>query len=670
VPDSYAESSDGVLLIANGVSRVLRWDGYDPAAIPAGVDPPLAAPSLAFAGSGPITGQYQAYVRFVDRFGNVSDLSPVSGTVQANLNGSVAYTGLAVPTSGRVVRRQILRNTAGQATTYYVDIDTSDTTSTALTSVRLDQDLLAQQAVPLFTTAGEVLANRYAVPPNTKPYLAFHLTRMWAAGEVIYAEGSAAVVAGSATVAGAGTEWTAEMRGRLFHVSGAARPYEVAAVDVPGQTLTLDRPWGDQADPYAAYAIRPYPGESSLIYFSEAGLPEAWPATNALPLPVDNDTVTGLMSMGSFLYVLKRRRCYRITAQANPARDAGIYLTALRGCVNHRCWAIADAVAYMLDEGGVHAFDGSDQSRSVSDAIQPLFQSDWPGPRINWSASRFFHAVVSTRQGVVRWFVCLAGDYLPRHALCFAYAANKWWVEEFPTPIGSSTLARLGRSTGSWSSDQEEIVLGTTAGRILASGLDVMDLAVPSRPTRVGTGGTVTLTDAGAVFPRIVNSPVVLTDGRGAGQARIVVAVVGGKLVLDRPWAVKPDRTSLYLIGGIRYRYVTGRFRYLPSEDREEASVEILHTPSPAASARFGLVTDFNGPVRQGFAGFSQSAKAVAGRQYKTIDLSRTAGAVQLRFDRNREQSVDGPRFVQMSIDGVSADVRVTFGEMLLKGVV
>ncbi len=324
----------------------------------------------------------------------------------------------------------------------------------------------------------------------------------------------------------------------------------------------------------------------------------------------------------------------------------------------------------MLDEGGVHAFDGSDQAQSVSDAIQPLFQSDWPGPRINWSASRFFHAIANTRQGVVRWFVCLAGDYLPRHALCYAYGAKKWWVEEFPSPVGSSALARLGRSTGGWASDQEEVVLGTTAGRILASGLDPMDLAPPSRPARVGASGSASVTDASATFADIVNSPVVITEGRGVGQARVVVAVVGAKLVLDRPWAVKPDATSRYLIGGIRYRYVTGRFRYLPSEDRDEASVEILHTPSPAASARFALITDFNGPVRQGFAGFSQNAKAKAGQEYKTIDLSRSAGAVQLNFDRSREKNVDGPRFVQMAIDGVSGDIRVTFGEMLLKGVV
>lgn len=676
MPDSFAESAEGVVLIANGVDPVLRWDGLENAAVPAGVAKPSTALLLSGSGAGGITGSYRAYTRFVDKYGNYSDLSPVSDAASVNAAGTVTYTAVPTPTDSKVTRRQVLRNTAGQFATFYVDIDTTDVSSSALTSTRTDADLKTQESQALLDAEGADIANVHGTPPDHKPYVAFHLNRMWMAGTATYAEGSVSVTKTSTTVLGHGTEWTAQMAGRYLHVSGATRAYLISSVGVYAepQTLTLDEAYTDATDPFAAYAIRPAPGEEPLLYFSQPSEPESWPAVNALSLPEDGDAVTGLMPKGSWLFVLKRRRIYRVTAQGDPLKDGFIFLTAGRGCVNDRCWVVADDVAYLLDEGGVHAFDGSDQARGVSEPIQPVFQPDGPGPHVNWRAARYFHASHDPGRRTIRWFVALRGDYLPRHALCFAYKTEKWWVEEYAVPVGASALGRLGRPSGGWHDSNEQVFLGGPAGRVFALGQSALDGPDVSDGTLRGTvtaAGVCSLTDSAASFSSaLVGVPVAVASGRGLGQTRVVVGVDGTTLRLDRPWATKPDSTSTYQAGGIRYRYLTARLRYAPSEDREGASAELLFSPLPAGELWLRLRHDFAAALKAGYTSRAVAQRSTKGNPERRIDLTTAQGAAFCRFDRHREASTGGPRFVRLELEGVSGAAPVQVGEMLLTGVV
>lgn len=685
MPDSFAESADGLVLIANGIDPVLRWDGARPAAEPAGVPAPATAPTLAAASgtvfdpdgnpvpaAGSITGTYVAFVRFVDRDGNVSNLSPASAALVASGAGGVTYSAVAVPTGGRVARRQLLRNTAGQLTTFYIDIDTEDISSTSLTSGRNDAELAARTAVPLLDPDGTDLANRYGVPPDHKPYLSWHIGRMWLAGEAVYAEGSVAVVRGSKTVTGCGTEWPEGFGGRFLYVTAAAKAYEIDTCDPAAQTLTLFDAWDEPSDPYAAYAVRPAPAEANLLYWSEPDLPEAWPAVSALQLPDDGDRVTGLMTRGSFLYVLKSRRCYRVSAQTDPSKDAFVFLAASRGCVNNRCWVVADEVAYLLDEGGVWAFDGGDAGRNVSSPIQTVFRADGSAPRVNWSASRFFHACLHPGQEVVRFYVALAGDYLPRHALAYAYRRDVWWIEEYPFPVGASALGRGGRPSGHWRTDRERVFLGGPAGAVYSLGDGPLDAVPEAAGTLRGTvtaAGVASLTDSRAAFGTLAGTPVAVAEGRGRGQVRVIVSNTAIVLSLDRPWAVKPDATSTYQLGGIAYRYLSGRLRYAPSEDREGRSLELQFEPA-VGTVLFTRTEDARatGGVRATTPGVG--ASSTRGKVGREIDLTDENGGVLLRFDGNRERGTGGPRFVRLSLEGVSADPPVAFGEQVLTGVV
>ena len=189
MPSSFIETADGTVLIANGIDPVLKWNGKTNQAEPAGVAAPEDALSLSGSGVGVITGTYYAFVRFVDRDGNFSNLSPVSAELIVDAVEKIVYTDVAAPESPSVVRKQILRNTDGQADTFYVDVDTTEVDTTTFESSNTDFDLSVAEAAPLFDTTGFPLANRYGVPPSTHPFLAFHLIRVWAAGFQEYAEG-------------------------------------------------------------------------------------------------------------------------------------------------------------------------------------------------------------------------------------------------------------------------------------------------------------------------------------------------------------------------------------------------------------------------------------------------------------------------------------------------
>src|ERR1019366_8770390 len=142
------------------------------------------------------------------------------------------------------------------------------------------------------------------------------------------------------------------------------------------------------------YSIGPAPAEARLLYYTMPGEAESWPVINALSLQEDGDSITGLMEMGSFLFILEARHTYRFTFQSDPAVDGFIFLSANRGCVNNRCWVIAEGTCYMMDYSGIHGFDGS-SSNTVSDPIQHLWRSESAGPQINWTASELFFCVHS-----------------------------------------------------------------------------------------------------------------------------------------------------------------------------------------------------------------------------------------------------------------------------------
>lgn len=675
MPDSFAESSEGLLLVANGIDKTLRFNGQGDMET-AGLNAPETAISIAFGGVGSITGEYFAFERFVDGEGNLSNLSPVSPGVVAASASVVTYGNLVAPSDGRVVRRQLLRNTAGQTTTFYVDVDTQDLYSLSINSNNTDSVLQTNEAVPLFDTDGKPLANRYDPPPADRALIAQHLNRMFMAGGQPYAEGSAKVVFGLPTVEGIGTIWKPTFAGRFLYVSGAPKSYEI--VSVTGQEILLTEIYTGPSNPYAEYSIEPAPATRNLIYYSESSLPEAWPPFNAFEVTEDGDEITGLMPMASFLYVLKRKKTYRFSAKDDPASDGFVFLSIGRGCVNDRCWAIVGSNAYLLDESGIYVFDGS-ESKDLTLPIDGIFAGYDPNYRVNWAVSRFFHAVLDESLTVVRFFVTLGGDYLPRHCVAYDYQSNSFWVERYPRPISSSHHGRTGFFTETWRTRSgQQTYFGSTGKRVLGHRTSDLDGIDPRKGnTRFGVTSS---TNFGVTLdldppPSILGLAITVARGSGKGQTRTIESVSGKTLTLSRPWTTKPNPTSVIQLGGIAYQYRSGKFQYVQVEARNPRTIRVFHQPSAVSGDRCDLrmFSDWSASPLNWYTEFTERENygitTTKGSPDAEIDLTKSQGKTSLRSDGNRETNLDSPTYLTYELEGVSSESPLSVRQIILEGV-
>lgn len=605
-----------------------------------------------------------------------------AGTWQSGVS-TITYTAVQAATDPKIRRRQILRNTDGQALVYYVDVDTTDLTSTTFSSTNTDSILQVQESQPISDNNGinnseRDLTQAFGLPPDHRCFIEEHLGYMFMCGEVEYSEGAIAVSTGSTTVTGIGTEWTSAIAGRFIYIVGGDIPYEIASVDTVNQTLVLLTAYAGATDPYTAYAIRPPPALKKLLYYSGPGLPESWSPTDALSIQEDGDEITGLMVKSSFIFILERRHIYRMTFQSNPALDGAIYLAASRGCINNRCWCIVEGAALMLDELGVHRFDTSDTPNdSLSTTIATIFRGDARNTRINWDASRYFHCVHDPATETVRWFVSLGSDYLPRHALSYAYKLDRWAVEEYPFPIGSSCLGKLARQAqaSTWGFGRDQVFLGSHSRRVLAwGGTAVLDGA---RYVNGVTDGTiVSATWIGCVLPyaqdtAVINSPICIVEGLGKGQVRKIIAVSSTSVTIDRPWLIKPDSTSQFQVGGIPWKYRTGWFRYAQDESQNSRNWTLMFEPTK--NQRELTVRQYrdrvNTPTVMAYSRDNDGVNVTEGSPDVRVNMRDTTGIVQSRFDGSRETFTHGPELLSLGLSGFGAGEPVRVFEIVLDGV-
>jgi hypothetical protein len=461
------------------------------------------------------------------------------------------------------------------------------------------------------------------------------------------------------------------MTNRFLYVLGAPTTYQIATVDPVGQVLTLTAPYAGPPDNYAAYCVRPPPAERRLIYYSQSGLPEAWPAVNALSLQEDGDEITGLMAKGSFLYIIEKRHIYRFTFQSNPATDGFVFLSAQRGCINHRCWVQVEDMAYMLDELGVHAFSGGQECEPISGPVQDLFRPSDSMFKINWKASKWFHCAHNRVQETIRWFVSLSGDYLPRHAVVYDYRRKRWWIEAYPYPVGAAVVGYIN--------GVPKLLLGADARRVFSLWEGVLDGPDPTAGTVRGTvtsSTMLTITDALASYAGsgLVNAPLSIVAGTGKNQVRRIVAVSGQTITVSEPWLIKPDTTSVYQIGGVQWQYWSGDFRFAQSENTTERRVEVVfsQTINPCTFdmhlyidfAPTPLIWNMDNVLDDG-RGFTPSV----GSTDLVADMTKTAGFVQQRIEGHKDFYLDGARFLSVELVGfTNADPLSIYG-LVIDGV-
>jgi hypothetical protein len=586
---------------------------------------------------------------------------------------TVNYSSVQVPTDARVTHRQILRNTDGQAKTFYVDVDSTDLLATTFSSSQNDTDLQTGEAVPLLDSNGDVFANANEVPPSIFKCIAQQLDRMFLAGLLEYTVGACSVTFGSPTVTGAGTAWKSTMAGRFLYVDGASQTYEISSVNETTQTITLTGNFADATDLFAFYSIKPPPAYRRIVQFSRSGAPQSWLSTNALSIQETGDEITGLFSMGAYLYITERSHLHKLTFAQSPNIDGAAFMTANRGAVNQRCIIVVDSSAYMLDELGVHKFSGNSQVDNLSDGIGAIFRKDKDDVdiKINWRWKEYFHASLDRQRETIRWFVCLDGNRYPRHALTLQYRVNRWWIEEFPMCVGGACVGYLGGFTGT-----PQVYYGAEFGKVMAAWADTTDI-VDSRETvrSVATAAdSFTLTDGLETFPvGMLNAPIGIVSGTGKGQDRRIVAVSGSTVTIDRPWEVLPDTTSVYQIGGIHWWFRSSWIRLAPTETMSDRRFEMLFEPMPnPASALLRFFSDYSGNADKQASTMASSdgggIAAVAGDPDLVVDLTRQTGLVDRRLPGGKEYFIKGKRYVQYELEGFSNEDQIRLYQFLYQG--
>lgn len=672
MPDTFCQTPDGLLLITNGIDKPLRWDGITSEAELAGIVGPSVGPTVSGSGSGGITGDYTAYLRYLDRFGNVSNFSPIQDEVTLTAVSQVNYTGVEVPTDPKVVRKQILRNTAGQLDTFYVDVDTTAITQTSFTSFKEDDVLRTDgEAVPLFTDLGELYANSHDPPPDWKAVAIHHIGRAIYGVDAHYTDGAVKVTSGSTTVTGVCTEWTETFPGRLLWVNGGTKPYEIESVDflASPQTLTLTEPYLGSTDLFALYAITPALSERRLIYFSETGQPESVPPINAIPIQENGDEITGLMPMGSFVWVLERRHMHRWTYLIDPAHDGAVFKGEDRGCINQKCWAIAEDRAYMLDEAGIHAFNGQ-SSEPISNAVAEWFRAPRSGDsglRIRWSGASRFFCVHYPAQETIRWFVTMAAGYLPRHAITVNYRHQRWWIEEFRNPVGSGCLGDIN--------GMGQVFMGLEARKIVgywSNELDGVDASLNTVRGTVTSADMMSITDSAATFSSsAVGAPLAIVSGPGKGQTRLIISQSAGRLTVNQPWLEQPDTTSTYQIGGIGWKWNSGRFELVTSEPSARRSVKVKFQPlANAATFDLKMYEDFDTEAMEP-ARTEEEVDGIAteaGDPAWVCNLTKVNGRIDARMDGGEEGRAESSDLLAVQMNGVTNVDQVRIKQVIIEG--
>jgi len=274
----------------------------------------------------------------------------------------------------------------------------------------------------------------------------------------------------------------------------------------------------------AWYAVDTSGRNRNSLYYSEVDEPESVPAANELVVQENTDmpdSVVALIPLGSMLLVAQTSHLYRLMYVAQPVLDASITLTARRGVLNPRCWAVMAGVAFMVDSVGMYAFDGN-QEQSISVAIDNY----WRDRIIDLSKADKFHVDADHLTRTVRFYYCRSTDSEPSRALCYCTATQAWWEEVYPTAVTASAagfvggqLRRLlGGGDGAWRRDS-----GTQDGSA-------------NIPYLVRTGN-LALTDAPDRSITVLYKPT-------PGDSNLDVSMFFNNADTARPNAIQSDRGS------------------------------------------------------------------------------------------------------------------------------
>lgn len=569
----------------------------------------------------------------------------------------LTYEDIEVPTDLRVVRRQILRNKFGDASVFYIDVDTTDIVSTTFDSTNNEEDL-GDSVVLIDADGVDQNLARHGEPPHWKRVVASYQNRVFYA--VDYVERGVSTTNGSLDAAGNGTDWPSIFDGLSFYGEDLEQPYVIDSLNADEQTAQFT----DNAETSTIvgnYAIRAQVPDGLNVYHSWRTMLQDYPESvhPGEPFRMSRDKrngeMTGLYSFDGRFFVAYQHQTYRYSFNKNPAAnpdgDGTMIVAVPRGLVNHRCVAYLNDLAYCLDPQGCYKFNG-DAVATISEKISPIFEGRNSEFTIDWSSSKWFHAAAFTESNTIRFFVSLSPGY-PRHALCYDVSNENWWLEEYPFPITASCVQ--GGATG-----RRRVLLGSSAWRVFSLTGEYDGVTNPTSTLRgtVTTGRICGLDDTAAAFgSELVGLPVKIVSGTGHGQTRIVTAVTATTLTVDQPWLIRPSTDSTYQLAGIEWSIKTGTFALI-NQEQDSRSLSVTWEPvTNDATADLNITMGMNDdPVLAGqtrSADDSYGFSTVTQEPQRTVSLTRTTGYVYHKFDRVTG-TPEAPKYLTLALEGTT----------------
>jgi hypothetical protein len=394
-----------------------------------------------------ITGKYWCAYRYVDdtpesEGGPIpSSISPFAEVELTAPVQTLNWSALAAGSEARAHKIELWRTTSDQALVLY-RVATLDPATTTYTDSMSDSELARPsrtgfKALPVVLPNGQPNARRFRIPPQNKSSVVMFQDRAW------------------------------------YGVDVAGRKYD-----------------GTTSSTHA---------EPNTLYFSEVDEPESVPEPNELVLQDNvngNDRITALMPFGGGMVVFQERHCYRLTYAAQPVIDANFALLAQRGCLNQRCWATHDGVAYVADSMGIYVLGGA-RATPLSDGIDTY----WTRNLIHFASAANFFLEVDPVTRVMRFFFSVTAG-LPDRALCYHPITQAWWEEQYAQRFGAAEVAKSG--------GRQRLVLGAQSGSLLLADAGGSDISPAGAATGIACqfrGSNFPLTNEPDRSLRILYSP-------------------------------------------------------------------------------------------------------------------------------------------------------------------
>lgn len=435
-----------LVYLANGWTKMRRWDGLGTSLTTAGiagpsVEPDSWTPSPTTGSGSTSVGVHRFRYRYQDSTtGYVSNPSEereitVTAASAGQLTFSISTSGASniLRSSDSKVDTIILEATPAGGEEFYTAATVLESASSVVCSVS-DAGLTAS-----LLPYGDY---GHDVPPVSR-YVVSHRERLWLFGQVVHSEGTIAVTGGStdATVTGTSTLWDTEALGSasgessvawLIKIGDDSTPYEIDYA-ASATSLELKDTYPGSTASGLSYQIY---SRANVIWVSRAGFPESFQPLKFLngPNGEGSGDITAGIGFGPVMVFFSLAGMHRISWDLDPLEDPVVtQVSSKRGALNQRVVIEVEGKVYSMDRTGWHVWSGVFPTH-VSRPVDALLDS------IDFSLADNFHCVWLPRVRAIRWYVCFSGDTYPSRYLQLDVDTGAWGTGLHEVEISESRL--------------------------------------------------------------------------------------------------------------------------------------------------------------------------------------------------------------------------------------